>query len=130
MGLVAATIPYAGGSRYQAVIAGYVGGLATTMWAVASDALWQHGPASMWIALAIFLVARSHLAWAGVAFGAAVLTRPHLALVAAALGLFLILTRKSIVPALKIGAGSLLWLGGLLFDKRGLWGGPALKSVV
>ena len=70
MGFLAATIPFVGGSRYQAVITGYVGGLATTMWAVASDALWQHGPASMWIALAILLVARSHLEWAGLAFGA------------------------------------------------------------
>ncbi|MCH8972145.1 MAG: hypothetical protein IH918_08715 [Acidobacteria bacterium] len=128
MGLVAATIPYAGGSRYQAVIAGYVGGLATTMWAVASDALWQHGPASMWIALAIFLVARSHLAWAGVAFGAAVLTRPHLALVAAALGLFLIFTRRSIVPALKIGAGSFLGLGVLLWYNWWLWGKPTVTG--
>ena len=122
MGFVAATIPYAGGSRYQAVIVGYVGGLATTMWAVASDALWQHGPASMWIALAIFLVARSHLGWAGVAFGAAVLTRPHLAFVAAGVGLFLVLASRSIMPALKIGAGSLLGLGGLLWYNWWVWG--------
>jgi hypothetical protein len=121
MGFVAAAIPYAGGSRYHAVIAGYVGGLATTMWAVASDALWQHGPASMWIALAILLVARSQLGWAGLAFGGAVLTRPHLAFVAAALGLFLVVARRSIVPALKIGAGSLLGLGGLLWYNWWVW---------
>ena len=128
MGFLAATIPLVGGSRYQAVITGYVGGLATTMWAVASDALWQHGPASMWIALAILLVARSHLEWAGLAFGAAILTRPHLALIAAALGLFLVVSRRSIVPALKIGAGSVLGLGGLLWYNFWIWGSPSITG--
>jgi len=128
MGFVAATIPFVGGSRYQAVIAGYVGGLATTMWAVASDALWQHGPASMWIALAIFLVARSHLGWAGFAFGAAIFTRPHLALIAAALGLFLVVARQSLVPALKIGAGSLLGLSGLVWFNWWVWGSPSVSG--
>ncbi len=122
MGFIAAAIPYAGGSRYQAVIVGYIGGLATSMWAVASDALWQHGPAAMWIALGIFLVARSRLTWAGLAFGAAVLTRPHLAFIAAAVGLFLVVSRRSIVPGLKIGAGSLLGLGALLWYNWWLWG--------
>ena len=128
MGFLAATIPFVGGSRYQAVITGYVGGLATTMWAVASDALWQHGPASMWIALAILLVARSHLEWAGLAFGAAILTRPHLALIAAALGVFLVVTRRSLVPALKIGAGSLLGLAGLLWYNFWIWGSPSITG--
>ena len=128
MGFLAATIPLVGGSRYQAVITGYVGGLATTMWAVASDALWQHGPASMWIALAILLVARSHLEWAGLTFGAAILTRPHLALIAAALGLFLVVSRRSIVPALKIGAGSVLGLGGLLWYNFWIWGSPSITG--
>ena len=128
MGFLAATIPLVGGSRYQAVITGYVGGLATTMWAVASDALWQHGPASMWIALAILLVARSHLEWAGLAFGAAILTRPHLALIAAALGVFLVVTRRTLVPALKIGAGSLLGLAGLLWYNFWIWGSPSITG--
>ncbi len=128
MGFLAATIPLVGGSRYQAVITGYVGGLATTMWAVASDALWQHGPASMWIALAILLVARSHLEWAGLAFGAAILTRPHLALIAAALGVFLVVSRRSLVPALKIGAGSLLGLAGLLWYNFWIWGSPSITG--
>jgi hypothetical protein len=128
MGFLAATIPLVGGSRYQAVITGYVGGLATTMWAVASDALWQHGPASMWIALAILLVARSHLEWAGLAFGAAILTRPHLALIAAALGVFLVVSRRSLVPALKIGAGSLLGLAGLLWYNFWIWGSPSIAG--
>jgi hypothetical protein len=76
----------------------------------------------MWIALAIFLVARSQLGWAGLAFGAAVLTRPHLAFIAAAVGLFLVVSRRSIVPGLKIGAGSLLGLGALLWYNWWLWG--------
>jgi hypothetical protein len=82
----------------------------------------------MWIALAIFLVARSQLGWAGLAFGAAVLTRPHLAFVAAALGLFLVVARRSIVPALKIGAGSLFGLGGLLWYNWWVWGAAGVSG--
>ncbi len=122
MGFLAAAIPYAGVSRAVAIGAGYVGGLGTTMWATASDALWQHGPASMWLALGIFLVARSHLWWAGLAFGAAVITRPHTALIVAAVGLTVAVSRWSVIPAIKVGVGSLLGLGGLLWYNSWLWG--------
>ena len=122
LGFAAASIPFAGGSRLAAVAAGYVGGLGTTMWSTASEALWQHGPASMWIALGIYLVARSQLWWAGLAMGAAVMTRPPTAMVAAALGLWIAWTRRSVMSAVKIGAGSLLGLLGLLWYNYWLWG--------
>lgn len=122
MGLLATTIPFAGGSRSVAVIAGYVGGLATTMWSTASEALWQHGPASLWLALGIYLAARSQLWGVGLAFGAAVITRPPTALIAAAVGLTIAWVRRSPLPAAKVGLGSLLGLGGLLWYNHWLWG--------
>ncbi len=64
----------------QTVAGAYIAGLGTSAWSVASDALWQHGPAMLWIALALYLISRDHRLWAGVAFGMAILTRPHLAL--------------------------------------------------
>lgn len=122
MGFVAAAIPHAGGTRLAAVAAGYVGGLGTTMWSTASDALWQHGPASMWLALGIYLAARSRLWWAGMAFGAAVMTRPPTALVAAAIGLTIAIAQRKILPVVKVGAGSVAGLAGLLWYNWWVWG--------
>lgn len=122
MGWLGATMPFAGGSRTVAIGAGYVAGLGTTMWSTASEAMWLHGPASMWLALGIYLVARSQLWWAGLAFGAAVITRPHTAFVAAAVGLAIALSRRSWMPILKVGFGSLLGLAGLLWYNYWLWG--------
>jgi hypothetical protein len=122
MGFLAAAITYAGVSRATSIGAGLVGGLGTTMWAVASDALWQHGPASMWLALGVLLVARSQLWWAGLAFGAALITRPHTALIAAAVGLSVAISQRSVIPVIKVGVGSLAGLGGLLWYNWWLWG--------
>lgn len=69
--------------------------LGTTLWPVASQALWMHGPATFWVTLALYLlltmkdegrpsVAR---AWfAGLALGFAVFTRPTTAFFAVASG--------------------------------------------
>lgn len=128
MGFLAASLPFAGASRSVAVVAGYVAGLGTTMWSTASDALWQHGPAAMWLALAIYLTARSQLWWAGLAFGAAVLTRPPTALIAAAVGVWIAWSQRSPRPAVKIGAGSLLGLGGLLLYNYWVWGRVTIQG--
>ena len=122
MGLVASTVPLVGGSHLAGVAVGYVGGLATSMWSVSASALWQHGPAAMWVALGVYLSARNRLWWAGLAFGAAVLTRPHLALVAAAVGVAISLDRRQLAPILKLGAGSVLGMVGLVGYNWWLWG--------
>jgi hypothetical protein len=71
----------------------------TTVWSVASQALWTHGPALFWVCLGHYLQwvawprARKRkatgrgspdaiAAWAGVAYGLAIFTRPTTALVA------------------------------------------------
>jgi hypothetical protein len=114
MGLIASTLIQVGASRAQALAAGWVAGLGTTMWAVASDQIWQHGPAAFWVSLGVYLAARDRFLWSGLAFGAAILTRPHLALIAAAVGIGVAVARRSLPPVLKVGAGSLAGLG-LLF---------------
>lgn len=124
----AASIPYAGGSRLVAITAGYVGGLGTTMWANAADALWQHGPASLWLALGIYLAARSQLWWAGLAFGGAILTRPPTALIAAGVGLALALSQRRLRPAFSVGAGSLAGLAALLWYNFWLWGEASVSG--
>lgn len=95
------------GSGGQAIAGAYVAGLGTSIWSVASDQLWQHGPSIMFLALAGYLMFREQFWWAGLAFGGAVLMRPQGALVAAAAGLTLSVMRRSIFPALKIGLASL-----------------------
>ncbi len=67
-------------SSWLAIGTGLVLGLGTGTWAVASHQLWQHGPAMMWVAAGTVLSAHRPLG-AGVAFGIAVVTRPHTALV-------------------------------------------------
>jgi hypothetical protein len=101
-------------SPSRALVAGYIAGLGTGAWAVASNALWQHGPAMFWIALALYLVSKNRLGLAGLGFGMAILTRPHVALIAFAVGVVLGISRRGIRPLLRLGAGSLLGLLALI----------------
>jgi hypothetical protein len=67
--------------------------LGTSLWSVASQALWMHAPATFWICFAMYLLTTDseERGWrgalgAGVALGLAVLTRPSTAIFAAATG--------------------------------------------
>ena len=122
VGLVAAAIPLAGASRGTALAVGYISGLATTMWSTASDSLWQHGPAALGLALGIYLIARNQLWWAGLSFGAAVMTRPPTAVIAAVVGLWLAWSQRAVLPAFKVGVGAMAGLAGLLWYNFWLWG--------
>lgn len=57
-------------------------GLGTSLWSIASQASWMHGPATFWLCLAFYLLLRlegitvSAQIIAGLSFGMAVLTRP------------------------------------------------------
>lgn len=122
MGFLSLAVLKASGRVSLALGAAYVGGLATPMWPVAASALWQHGPGALWVALGVYLASRSSYAWAGLSLGAAVITRPHLAAVAAGLGLFVAWKERRWGPALQIGAGSAVGLAGLLAFNWWLWG--------
>jgi alpha-1,2-mannosyltransferase len=56
-------------------------GLATNTWSVSASSLLSHGPAQLWLVVAMLFAARD--AWGGTvpAYAAAILTRPHLVLV-------------------------------------------------
>lgn len=105
MALLALVFRRVGGSGIAVVVGGYVAGLGTAAWSVASDQLWQHGPAMMWIALALLLSDR-HLLGSGFAFGLAILTRPPLAVIAATTGLFRALRERSVRPAMLVAFGA------------------------
>lgn len=110
-------------SGRMAIAAALVAGLGTSAWSVASDALWQHGPAMMWLALALWLLSADREWPAGVMFGFSVLTRPQTAVIAAIVGLYLGVRKRNLWPVVRIGAGSLLGLGAYLLYNQLLFGG-------
>lgn len=105
----------------QAVVVGIVSGIATGAWSITSNMSWTHGPAMLAIALGMFASARGRWLLAGVAFGAGVLTRPHLAVIALAVGVLVGWARRSWRPVVMVGAGSGLGLALLLAYNRYIW---------
>ena len=84
-------------------------GLGTVAWAVASQAMWQHGPGMLCLSVAYFLALRIETGagrWAGVLAGAvlgvAVLCRTVNAIPAGAVGLFLLIHHRRHVIAFAV----------------------------
>ncbi len=117
----------AGASPQGALAAAYLAGLGTSAWSVAADQLWQHGPAMAWIALGVAFAATFPAA-SGLAFGAAILTRPPTALIAAGTGLAETIRRRSLRPALVIGAGALLGLAAVVGYNRWVFGAWSISG--
>lgn len=126
IGLIAVTFRRFTSTR-SAIVAGFVAGLATSAWPVATSQLWQHGPAMMWIAAGIVL-SRAHAGWSGVAFGFSILTRPHTALIAAGTGIGRSISERRWRPAVMIGAGSVLGLLLLLLYNYQVFGELTLSG--
>jgi len=128
LGFLGLTIREVASNRHAVAMA-YIFGFGTTAWAVASDQLWQHGPAMMWLALGTYLASRASRWGAGLAFGAALVTRPLTAVIAASSGLAQGWRERSVKPVVQIGAGAALGLAALLaynyvlFDAVSISGG-------
>lgn len=116
------------GDQRTAVAGGLVFGLATGAWAVASAASWTHGPAMLAVALA--LLAAQHDRWAasGAAFAFAILTRPHLAVIAAAIGIGVALRRRTARPAVLLGLTAAIGLAGIVAYNNAIWGEPSISG--
>lgn len=85
----------------------------TSVWGVASDALWQHGPSLMWLCLSIWL-AQSQRWWgAGFALAAALMSRQLTGVVAAAIGIGAAIGHRSFGPMIRVGLASSLGAVGL-----------------
>jgi hypothetical protein len=78
-------------------------GLASSVWSIAADQLWPHGPASMFLGLTVWGLATGRNWLAGTALGLALLVRPPVAVMALVIGVGLALYRKSAKPLFQIG---------------------------
>jgi hypothetical protein len=86
----------------------------TSVWSVASDALWSEGPTMLGLAFGAWALSRQSWFLAGLGYGFALLSRPHAVVVGAISGLWESVTRKSKIPALKVGSTTALGLLALL----------------
>lgn len=95
----------------SALVGAVVFALGTGAWSVASQALWQHGPAMMWIALGLLY---PYPTWAALAWLPAVLTRPHVAAIPfVGMGYESIRDRqwrKTLLPVAATSVGAILFL--------------------
>lgn len=100
-----------------------IGGVATTTWTVSGTSLWPHGPGQLFLVLGVLATATESYLPAGVAFAAATLVRPPLAIVAAVTGVWESVRRRSVRPALLIGAVTAAGVGWLLAYSARYWHG-------
>ena len=125
--------------RRLALAATVVFAFGTGTWSVSADALWTHGPGQLALVLGMIGMSAAHHSRAGLAFGASVLCRPHLAVVPAAAGIWAGVRHRSLRPVLTIGVLSGLGLLAMSIYSQALFGtwlpitagrGYAVESVV
>lgn len=78
-------------------------GLGTTIWSIAANMLWQHGPNIMWLGLGLLAVDSSRFVLAGWGFAAAILTRPQTAVAIGVIGLLVAWKQRSVRTLAGIG---------------------------
>lgn len=100
----------------------YLFAFGTSAFTIAADDLWQHGPAMLWISVGIFLASRERQWLSGAALGVAILVRPPVAIVAAAIGITMAIRERKLAPAIRIGAGSLAGLVALFAYNLAVFG--------
>jgi alpha-1,2-mannosyltransferase len=100
----------------------------TPTWTVSADGLWGHTVTQLSIAAASFAASRSRWLWTGVCLGFGIMGRPHVAVIALAVGLMVGWRLRSMKPVLLVGAGSatgallLLGLNRWIYDRWTLTG--------
>jgi len=79
----------------------------TAVWSVSADSMWTHGLTHLTLMLGVLGVAKQRYARGGAAFAVAVLTRPHVAVVPAVMGVWESITQRRWRPMLVVGVTSL-----------------------
>lgn len=108
-----------------AIAATLVFALATPTWSISSEQLWTHTATQLGIAGAAYGAARRSWWLVGVFLGVGMLGRPHIALVAALVGLGVAVSRRDVRPAVQVAVPTLAALGLLAVWNHwmfGVWG--------
>jgi alpha-1,2-mannosyltransferase len=100
----------------------------TSAWNVASSQLWQHGPAMMWIALGGYLIASSRYWTSGFAYGAAIVTRPITAIIAAGAGIGAAAGDRRWRRLMQIGTGAAIGLAAVIAYNAIVFGSPSVSG--
>lgn len=109
-----------------ALISGGVLAFGTSTWSVSADTLWPHGPDQLFLAAAIFFLARKNLTLASIAIALAVPVRAHLAVLALVAGIWYACRRRSIWPMITFGIPSLLAVGAVAAYNHWMFGAWSL----
>lgn len=108
--------------RPLAVAGALIAAFGTATWSVTADALWTHGPTSLWLTVGMLFLAKGQLARSGLGFAVAVLARPQTAVAPAVVGIWRGIKRRDLRPVLVIGATSALGALGLSLYSKAIFG--------
>jgi hypothetical protein len=109
-------------ARRVAVGAAVALAFASSVWSVSADGVWPHTVSHLGLALGILAVSHDRYASGGLGFGLAILSRPHLAVVPAVVGLWSGWDRRSLRPVLLTATTSVLGLLAVVGYSRALFG--------
>lgn len=105
-----------------ALVATAVVALGTPTWSVSANMMWTHTVTQLGLAGAAWALGRGRWWWAGLFLGVGMLGRPHIALVAALLGLGLLWSRRSLRPAIGLAVPTVVTLGALAVWNHWMFG--------
>lgn len=111
---------YIGSSR--AIVGAVAVGLATPTWTISANMLWTHPLTQLGIAGAAYGCSRKNYWMAGTFLAFGMLGRPHLAIVAALLGVGIAWRSRRLAPVFALGTPTLSALVVLLFWNRWMFG--------
>jgi len=97
-------------SPTQAFFAALIFAFGTSTWGFSAKQLWPHGPAQLFLAVALFLASKEQNIRSGLFFGFALLVRPITLLIPAVYGVSQSLMQRNPGPALRIAVFSFLSL--------------------
>jgi len=100
----------------------------TSLWSVASSELFAHGPDCLWLMLALLALLRARYWLSGLAFAAAITTRPQLAVAALILGLAAGWSHRRLLPTVAIGVPAIAGLLAFMSYNRYIFGGFNLQG--
>lgn len=101
--------------RRLAVAATLVLAFGTGVWTVAASALWTHSLTYLTLTLGLIAAADGRHARSGLAFAAAILSRPQVAVVPAVVDLWTAITDRRLGPLVVMGLAASLGLAGIIF---------------